>query len=100
LLLAFVRCAIRKGTAMKFSLLCRVWMCGCFAIAGSVCAQESVNNASVSGRVSDATGAVVQDAMVTARSEETNLTSTATSDREGRFRFLYLRVGRYELQVQ
>jgi len=36
---------------------------------------------------------------VAARQPETNLTSTARTDREGRFRFPYLRVGQYEVRV-
>src|SRR5262249_54896342 len=55
---------------------------------------------SVSGRITDATGAVVQGADVTARQSETNLTSAAKTDREGRFRLPYLRVGRYEITVR
>src|SRR5438552_3382079 len=63
-------------------------------------AQETVNYASVSGRVTDATGAVIQGAQVTARQSDTNLTSGVKTDREGRFRFPYLRVGRYEITAR
>src|SRR5206468_5353352 len=63
-------------------------------------ARETINYASVSGRVTDATGAVVQGARVTARQTDTNLTTTLFTDREGRFRFPYLRVGPYEVRVQ
>ena len=38
-------------------------------------------------------------AQVTARQMDTNLTSIANTDREGRFRFPYLRVGHYEIKV-
>ncbi|HLH40271.1 MAG TPA: carboxypeptidase regulatory-like domain-containing protein [Bryobacteraceae bacterium] len=64
-----------------------------------VCAQESVNNATISGRVVDPSGAVIAGAQVTARQMETNLKATTTTDGEGRFRFPYLRVGRYELTI-
>jgi hypothetical protein len=64
-----------------------------------VYAQETVNNASVSGRVTDPSGAVVQGAEVTARQIDTNLTNTVETDRDGRFRFPYLRVGSYEIGV-
>ena len=60
-------------------------------------AQETINNASVSGRVTDLSGAVVQGAQVTARQTDTNLTNTATTDSDGRFRFAYLRLGPYEI---
>ena len=62
-------------------------------------AQETINHASVSGRVTDPTGAVIQGAQVTARQIDTNLTSAAKTDREGRFRFPYLRVGQYEIKT-
>ena len=69
------------------------------AAVPTVLAQETVNYASVSGRVTDPTGAVVAGARVTARQTETNLTSAANTDGEGRFRFPYLRVGSYEITV-
>jgi Carboxypeptidase regulatory-like domain len=64
-----------------------------------LCAQESINYASISGRVTDPTGAVVQRAQVTTRETETNLLATATTDREGRFRFPYLKVGKYQITI-
>ena len=65
-----------------------------------VCAQETINYSSVSGRVTDPSGAIVAAAKVTARQLDTNLTSTAATDREGRFRFPYLRGGAYEIKIQ
>jgi len=62
-------------------------------------AQETVNQASVSGRVLDPQGAVVPGAQVTARHTQTNLTAETTTDSGGRFRFPYLRVGPYEITV-
>ncbi len=61
--------------------------------------QESVNYGSISGRVTDPSGAVVEGAQVSARQIETNLKATAATDSEGRFRFPYLRVGSYELKI-
>jgi hypothetical protein len=69
-------------------------------IAASANAQETINLASVSGRVTDPSGAVVAGASVTAREPDTNLTLTATTDRDGRFRFPYLRLGRCDISVQ
>ena len=69
-------------------------------VAASSSAQESINHASVSGRVTDAQGAVVPGATVTARQTETDVTATVQSDDGGRFRFAYLRVGTYDLTVQ
>jgi len=63
-------------------------------------AQESIHYGSISGRVTDASGAVVDTAKVTARQLETNITSSLLTDKEGRFRFPYLRVGRYDVEIQ
>lgn len=60
-------------------------------------AQETIAHASVGGRVTDPTGAVIEGAQVTARQTETNLAAVAATDREGRLRFPYLRVGQYEI---
>jgi outer membrane receptor protein involved in Fe transport len=63
-------------------------------------AQQSVDYASVSGRVTDPSGAVLQGAQVAVRQTETNVTTTAVTDKEGRFRFPYLKVGPHEIKVQ
>jgi len=69
----------------------------CVAVCAA--AQETINNGSISGRVADVTGAIVENAQVTARQVETNLTATAVTNREGRFRFPYLRLGPYEITI-
>jgi hypothetical protein len=77
------------------------WALVIVAIAGGTTlrAQQSIDYASVGGRVVDPSGAVIQDAAVTVQQIETNVTSVAVTDREGRFRFPYLRVGDYEIVV-
>lgn len=64
---------------------------------GAAAAQETVNLASVSGRVTDPQGSAVPGAVVTARQIETNVSRETTTDSEGRFRFPYLNVGGYEI---
>jgi hypothetical protein len=80
-----------------------VWIAAvCVCVCGAdpyVAAQETVNSASVSGRVTDAQGAVIPGAEVTARQLETNVIRQATTDEGGRFRFPYLKVGPYEIAV-
>src|SRR5207244_1413176 len=61
--------------------------------------QQTVNFASISGRVADSQGAIVPGAHVTARQIDTNVTVAMVTDRDGRFRFPYLKVGRYEVVV-
>jgi hypothetical protein len=67
--------------------------------ANLAAAQETINSASVGGRVTDPQNAVVPSARVVARHSETNLVAETFTDQEGRFRFPYLRVGPYELTV-
>ena len=71
-------------------------MCLCMS-AGTLSAQETISYGTISGRVTDPQGAVVPGASVTARQVDTNLVREAVTDEEGRFRFPYLRVGRYAI---
>ena len=64
------------------------------AVAG---AQQSVDLASISGRVTDASGGVLPDVEVTARHLDTNIVSTAMTGADGRFRLPSLRIGRYQV---
>ncbi len=64
-----------------------------------VSAQQSIGYASVGGRVTDPSGAVVGGAQVSARHANTNVTGTTITDQDGRFRFPYLKVGPYEITV-
>src|SRR6187200_487768 len=82
--------------------LCRCLVVAAFCAVASVRtvdAQEAINFASVSGRVTDPQGAVVPGAHVSARQTETNVLAETTTNSEGRFRFPYLKVGTYELKV-
>jgi hypothetical protein len=74
--------------------------CSCGVLSAGVArAQETVNYASLSGRVTDGQGAVVPGAQVSARNVETNVSAEATTDSSGRFRFPYLRAGEYEVST-
>src|SRR6185369_4961072 len=75
------------------------WIALACASVGMLSAQGTINYASIAGRVTDASDAVVEGAQVTARQIETNLTSSTATDHEGRFRIPYLRAGQYELKV-
>jgi outer membrane receptor protein involved in Fe transport len=92
-----VRSAVRKednvSRSLAFALL---FFPSCL---GSVFAQETVNHASLAGRVTDPTGAVIRNAAVTARAATTGLTSTTATDASGRFRFPYLQVGPYDVTL-
>lgn len=62
-------------------------------------AQQTVNNASLSGRVTDPSGAVVANAQVTATQTATSIAHTTSTGRNGRFRFPYLSLGSYTVRV-
>ncbi len=70
------------------------------AVVPVAMAQESINHASVSGRVTDGQGGVLPGATVTARQVATDVSASVVTDGGGRFRFPYLRIGAYELMVQ
>ena len=98
--MSFLPVSCRHGgvrrSFIQIALLLSMWALP--AIAAS--AQETVNYASVSGRITDPQGAVVAGAEVTARQTETNIARAAITDVEGRFRFPYLRLGPYEIAVR
>ena len=75
-------------TTRKASVAIRITLLAWCAVvsARSAAAQETINYASVSGRVTDPTGAVVVDAQVTARHIETNVAATAITDGQGGIR--------------
>ncbi len=56
-------------------------------------------SASLSGRVTDPTGAVVAGATVTANNVDTGVSRSAITDQAGRYELLALPVGRYELRA-
>jgi hypothetical protein len=87
---------------MRTGLYGCLLVAACCAVASvhTVHAQEAINFASVSGRVTDPQGAVVPGAHVSARQTETNVLSETVTNSEGRFRLPYLKVGTYELKVR
>src|SRR5215831_11209745 len=74
-------------------------VCALFLVSAQALAQETINSASVSGRVTDPQGAVVPGAPVVARHMTTGSQSETVTDSQGRFRFPYLKVGPYEVTV-
>lgn len=70
-----------------------------FLLVPCLIAQETINNASLSGRVVDSTGAMIRNATVIARATATNVATKAETDAGGRFRFPYLQVGQYQVTI-
>lgn len=65
----------------------------------SVRADAQSTTATILGTVMDHSGAAVAGASVMARNTQTNLTRTLTSGEQGEFRFEFLPVGTYNLEV-
>jgi hypothetical protein len=63
-------------------------------------AQQAVTSATLGGRVTDERGAALSDAAVIALNLDTHQQQSATSDAAGRYRFLYLPVGNYQLTAE
>jgi hypothetical protein len=74
-------------------------LCAALLAATVVQAQETINHASVSGRITDTQGGVIAGAQVIARHAGTNVKTEAMTDVDGRFRLPYLRVGPHEVTV-
>jgi hypothetical protein len=70
-----------------------------FAVISMASAQQTVNNASLSGRVTDPSGAVIANAQVTATQAATSISRTTSTSKDGRFRFPYLSLGTYSIHV-
>src|SRR5512133_786219 len=76
----------------------RKWICALMMITAVSAAAQQITG-SIRGSVTDASGAIVQSAAVTARHVETGLTRTAFSDSAGTFVLVELPVGHYRLTV-
>ncbi len=62
-------------------------------------AQTQITTGVIQGTISDETGAVVVDADIEVKNIDTNFTRSLKSDSDGRFVFLQLSSGRYQLTV-
>jgi Carboxypeptidase regulatory-like domain/TonB dependent receptor len=68
-------------------------------VSMTVFAQQGVNTGSISGTVTDPSGAALSGVTVTATHLDRNQVHNATTDERGRFRFPLLAVGQYQLTV-
>ena len=71
----------------------------CLAFGAGSAAAQSTTDGAIGGVVRDPQGAVVPNASVSVRNEETNKESTGTTDGEGRFRIPQLQPGNYTVTV-
>ena len=78
----------------------RVFLFATLFVALTSPAFSQSTTADILGVVTDASGALVSDAVVTVRNLETNAAKETTTGNEGTFRFSLLPTGTYELAVQ
>src|SRR4051794_11663495 len=85
---------------LRFRLSCvLVAMLLAFAGLYAPTAIAQVATATISGTVSDASGAAIADAAVQVRNAGTGVTQSTTSDAQGRYSVPNLGVGDYEVQA-
>jgi Carboxypeptidase regulatory-like domain/TonB dependent receptor-like, beta-barrel len=83
----------------------RRWLAACTVLLGVVLVNEpclhafAQGSASVSGRVTDQTGAVIAEAVVDITDVETAVSQTTKTNGEGLYSFLVLKPGRYAMTV-
>ena len=77
----------------------RVWVV-VLSLSGlhSLIAEAQVS-ASLSGRVTDQTGAVVSAATVTAKNLDTGMSRSGVTDQAGRYELIALPIGQYEVRA-
>src|SRR4030095_998646 len=75
-------------------------LCLLLLLCAQLCsAQQVITSATLSGRVEDSSGGLIEGGAVVATNLETNQQFKATTDDQGRFKFPVLRVGDYSLQI-
>jgi hypothetical protein len=99
-----MRCVTRRakpGTLQSVSLGEKISLSLALALFCCVCAPFSTGqvSASLSGRVTDSSGAAVSGASVDLNSLDTGVSRSADTDAGGRYRFVALPVGLYEVRV-
>ncbi|HKS27996.1 MAG TPA: TonB-dependent receptor [Pyrinomonadaceae bacterium] len=87
----------------SFRLLRLLIICSLLITSGEMSearSQQNVTSATLSGRVTDANDAAVSGASVTVTNMGKNLSWTASTGADGRFRFSFLPAGDYRLRVE
>ena len=87
----------RKAEHLKLMLVAAGLAAFVPALAPESSAQETY--AQIKGNVTDATGAAVPDAQVTATNSQTSVAKSVPTDASGKFQFLQLPVGLYSIAI-
>jgi hypothetical protein len=86
--------SLRNLDVLYIALVCCISF---FAVTGNVYGQAATT--SISGRVSDPTGAAIPEAPVTIKNTATSATETAITDSQGRYTVPQLGIGTYDVMV-
>src|ERR1044071_1714663 len=87
-------CRARKWLAVALIALIHIWS------MLQVLAHQSSATATLLGHVEDTNGAAVAAASITLTNLERNQLQSTVTDEHGRFTFLYLAVGSYQLKIE
>lgn len=82
-------------TFMRATVICLISL----ILTPALFAQTEMTSGVIQGTVTDPSGAVVPNAAVEVKNQDTNFTRTGTSDSNGRFIFLLLPPGRYNVTI-
>ena len=85
---------------MRHRFISLLIVMGLFSMGAAIGFAQVTNTGSISGSVTDPTGAVVANATVTAKNNETGTESTATTSENGTFSIPQLPRGLYTLTIQ
>jgi hypothetical protein len=83
---------MKSGILLGLTFICAVIVC--------FNTNAQTITATISGTVTDAAGAIVPGANVTATSKETGLSKTSTSNDDGRYVITFLQPGAYDIKVE
>jgi Carboxypeptidase regulatory-like domain len=97
--LATLQTAITGQTVRRKPYLRLLWRCCCFLLLGAGLAYAGIT-ASISGTVTDPSGAAIVGATVTVTNLDTGISQTQQTNAQGFYSFQDLPIGKYKLSVE
>src|SRR5689334_22797683 len=101
---AFILIPIGRESSMVKNILTLfiglVWLLGLqLSTVRAVYGQSGATTGTIVGVVSDASGAVIAGSAINARQLDTNITRTVQTDERGKYLFIQMAPGKYEITV-
>ncbi len=87
------------GNSRKFATVFAIFVALCFSLMAGVVARAQVTGATLTGTVTDPSGAVVTGAQISVKNNATGDTKTSTSDSAGLYTIPNLNPGVYDVKV-